>query len=227
MRRVLGFWIVAVVTAGTLGGSVWARDEGDSVPLLKSGTGFFVTTMGEVLTSAHVVRGCGRIEVWPANAVSGIVASLEAFDAQRDLALLATAYRVTEAARFETRPVRVDSEVVTIGFGLTSTDPLDAVVTRARTGGTTRSQGRELLVRARLYEGNSGGPVVDEHARVVGMVTGRYVNAPDVGVAIRASVLVAFLARASRASTRSATDAPGADPEKTLRDISVFVQCAQ
>jgi S1-C subfamily serine protease len=227
MRRVPGSWIGVIVAASTLAGSVWARDEGDPIPLLKSGTGFFVTTVGEVLTSAHVVRGCDRIEVWQANAVSGIVASLEAFDAQRDLALLATAHRVRDAARFETRPVRGDSEVVTIGFGFTSTDPLDAVVTRARTGSTTRSQGDELLMRARLYEGNSGGPVVDAHARVVGMVTGRYVNAPDVGVAIRASALVAFLARAARAPMMSATDGPGADPEKTLRDISVLVQCAQ
>jgi S1-C subfamily serine protease len=227
MRRVPGSWIVVTVAASVLAGSLRARDEGDSVPLLKSGTGFFVTTAGEVLTSAHVVRGCARIEVWRANAASGIVASLEAVDAQRDLALLATAHRVSEAARFDTRPVRADSAVATIGFGLTSSDPLDAVVTRARTGGTTRTHGGALLVRARLYEGNSGGPVVDARARVVGMVTGRYVNVPDVGVAIRASALVAFLAGAARASAMSATDAPGADPEKTLREISVFVQCAR
>jgi S1-C subfamily serine protease len=219
---------VVVIAACLLVGTVWARDEGDSAARLKSGTGFFVTSAGEVLTSAHVVRGCDRIEVWDANGAPSIVASLEALDAQRDLALLATARRVSKAAKFETGLLRADSAVATIGFGLTATDPLDALVTYARTAGTERSQRSGLLLlRARLYEGNSGGPVVDAHARVVGMVTGRYVNAPDVGVAIRASELVTFLARAARGAMMPSTQTPGADPEETLRDISVFVQCAQ
>lgn len=240
--------LCTIVAAGMLGGKVGAavRDEIDparvrstetnSTPiktdaerparLLRSGTAFFVTQAGELLTSGHTVRGCRHIEVWPDDDAR-LGASLEALDTRLDVALLATHRRVSRIAVPRTEPVSQLDPVFTIGYGLTASTPLQPVVTRGRIDATVDAKARRLLViQAMLYEGNSGGPVLDEGGLLIGMVVGRYVNRPDLAVAIGASELMRFLgARAAR--PRTSTDrATGEGPRQTLRDISALVQCA-
>ncbi|WP_043283792.1 S1 family peptidase [Paraburkholderia oxyphila] len=203
------------------------RGEGTDA-WLRSGTGFFVTYAGELLTSAHVVRGCERIEVWPTDAASGIAASLESIDERLDVALLATHRSVSRVAVLGGGPVSSGASVFTIGFALTPSTPLDPVITRARAVGTVRSQGRRLLVlRARLYQGNSGGPVIDERGTLVGMVIGRYVKRPGMGVAVCASELARFLAGALRNSQTPMARASNEDPDKELQGIAALVQCVK
>ncbi|RDK02207.1 S1 family peptidase [Paraburkholderia lacunae] len=197
------------------------------VGLFRSGTAFFVTQAGEMLTSGHVVRGCERIEIWP-NDASSLPATLVSIDDQLDVALLATHHKVSRVAVFAGEPVRKNGSVFTIGFGLTPSSPLVPVITRGRAAGTARANGHLLLVvRAALHEGNSGGPVIDERGLLVGMVVGRYVDRLDLGVVVRASELAKFLGT-TRVMSRNSTDgAAKEDPGKNLRGISILVQCIQ
>ena len=208
------------------------RGSGEDVDrYFRSGTGFFVTYAGELLTSGHVVRGCERIEVWPTDASSGVAASLESIDERLDVALLATHRSVSRVAILGGGPISRGQSVFTIGFGLTPSTPLDPVITRARADGMVRSQARRLFVlSARLYQGNSGGPVIDERGLIIGMVVGRYLTRPGVGVAICASELTRFLASAWRTSQTSQSPTERAtkeDPGEDLRGISALVQCVK
>ncbi len=220
--------LCTMVAAGMLGGKAGAgvRDEIDPVRLHRSGTAFFVTQDGELLTSGHIVRGCRHIEVWR-DEDARLDASLEALDSRLDVALLATHRRVSRIAVPRAGPVSRHAAAFTIGYGLTASTPLQPVVTRGRVDATVDAKARRLLVmQAMLYEGNSGGPVLDEHGLLIGMIVGRYVNRPDRAVAIDAGELARFLG-AKAATPRTSTDRePGEGPRQTLREISALVQCA-
>ncbi len=195
--------------------------------MFRSGTAFFVTQSGEMLTSAHVVRGCERINVWPRDMTS-IPASLVAIDEQLDVALLATNRAVKTAARPLAISVHQGMSVYTIGFGLTPSSPLVPVMTRGYVHGTAQPKGHRLLVlRAALHEGNSGGPVVDAQGALLGMIVGRYTNNPELSVAVRAQDLARFLDARPGAPTPPILQAPEMKPGARLRQISALVQCLE
>lgn len=161
--------------------------------LLRSGTAFFISRSGEMLTSAHVVRGCKRIDVW-AGEQSMIPATLVAMDSDLDVALLSTDRTVDMTAAPVDQAIAPGSSVYTIGFGLTASSPRVPVITHGYVNGTVEDKDRRLLVlRAALHEGNSGGPVVDAKGTLRGMIIGRYADRPELSVAVRAQDLARFI----------------------------------
>lgn len=215
---------VAVSMAAGHGGEPAGERGRDGMQ--RSGTAFFVTLAGEMLTSAHVVRGCRRIEVWASDG-KRLPVSLVATDDRRDLALLATQQAVTAVARPVARSARQGAPIYTIAFGITPSSPLVPVMTRGHLHGNAQPKGHRLLVlRAALYAGNSGGPVVDAKGGLLGMVVGRYEKKPDLGVAVPAADLAQFLAAHSLPG-QPATHATDKDPDTALRQVSALVQCVE
>jgi S1-C subfamily serine protease len=216
---------VAVGIAAGQGGGAPANDRGRD-GMLRSGTAFFVTHSGEMLTSAHVVRGCRRIEVWVGDG-KRLPASLVATDDHRDVALLATQHAAVAAVRPVARSARQGAPVYTIGFGLTPSSPLVPVMTRGQFRGNAQPKGQRLFVlRAALHEGNSGGPVVDAKGGLLGMVVGRYAKKPDLGVAVPAADLAQFLVAHSTAG-EPAMHTAEMEPDAALRQVSALVQCVE
>jgi S1-C subfamily serine protease len=116
---------------------------------------------------------------------------------------------------------------LTIGFGAVPSKPREPRPTPGRViGGVTDSRGYPLLlIRADLREGNSGGPVIDADDTLLGMVTGRDAEQPELGVAVPAKVIAAFV---TQYITRSGSASREEHPINTadfLRAISVLVQC--
>lgn len=210
--------------ARTLALAAHGNDKGRE-GMLRSGTAFFVSRSGEMLTSAHVVRGCRRIDVWPSD-MKNVSASVVAIDDHRDVALLATNHAVDMTARPLARPVSQGTPVYTIGFGLTPSSPLVPVMTRGYVRGTAQPGGHRLLVlRAALHEGNSGGPVVDAQGALLGMIVGRYAKKPDLSVAVPARDLAQFLDSTSTALAGPIPQDAEIAPDTRLRQISALVQC--
>ena len=197
--------------------------------LLRSGTAFIVSRDGYMLTSAHVVRDCQKIEIWPGNAPP-LAARLVAVDDQLDIALLSTERMVDFAATPPAAPLKAGQAVIyTIGFGLTPSTPRVPVLTQGFFDGTAWRDGRPLLViRAHLYEGNSGGPVIDTRGALQGMVIGRYVTRPDLSVAVRSKEIAGFLKAhgIESMSLRLRAQAGGSRSEQ-LSTMASLVQCAQ
>lgn len=133
-----------------------------------SGTGFFVGREGYVLTNNHVVQNCSGITLEGAG--RGAAASLVARDAENDLALLKAAIipPVEAELRSEYFPVTNDESVVTVGFPGTS-----GLTTReARVLAPQGPGGEEkwLQFTDSVAQGNSGGPLLDSAANVIGVV---------------------------------------------------------
>ncbi|HZZ11743.1 MAG TPA: serine protease [Paraburkholderia sp.] len=202
-----------------------AAAEPASSGLLRSGTAFFVTHGGNMLTSAHVVRGCKVIVVWPRSA-AGVPASLVLIDNRLDVALLATHRAVDTFAVPATRPIEAGAPVYTIGFGLTASSPRVPVLTRGEAKGVVEVSGHPLLVlHAELHEGNSGGPLIDASGRLVGMIVGRYADAPESSVAVRTEEL-SRLPGAMPAAGEGPAQPPAPQSWRArLEKMAALVQC--
>jgi len=81
-----------------------------------SGTAFYVSQAGHLITNAHVVEGCWVASIAPSGVPKG-TARVLARDAVNDLALLETTMKPTEWARFR-RHVRLGENVYAFGFPL-------------------------------------------------------------------------------------------------------------
>jgi S1-C subfamily serine protease len=210
--------------------------EDDKGP--SSGTGFFASSEGHVVTNAHVVDGCGRVEVVPGDGVR-IAARVVARDKANDLALLKTALKPPKVASF--RPgIRLGEGVAAFGYPLSE---LLASSGNFTLGNVTALAGmgddsRYLQISAPVQPGNSGGPLVDQSGNVVGVVTAK-LNALKVMVATKGDIPqnVNFAIKAAHVtsfleSNRLAVDAgtlgpnlPPADLAEHAKGISVYVHC--
>ena len=82
-----------------------------------SGTGFFITADGAVVTNAHVVEGCSAIRVTSDQGATA-VAKVVARDDRNDLALLGTGLAARKTAAFRTS-IRLGEAVEAFGYPLT------------------------------------------------------------------------------------------------------------
>ena len=137
-----------------------------------SGTGFYVTTDGLLVTNAHVVRGCERITL-----ANGSRLSIVDVDAASDLALLRDidAEVTTPLALRQGRGVRLAESVLVAGYPLAG---LLSSGLNATTGNVSALAGlgddrRRIQITAPLQPGNSGGPVLDQSGNVVGVVVSK------------------------------------------------------
>ncbi|MCP4382037.1 MAG: trypsin-like serine protease [Hyphomicrobiales bacterium] len=136
-----------------------------------SGSGFVIDRRGHILTNAHVVEKCGFVRVG-----SGQDAELVAFDETNDLALLVSqSTRTIEPLVFRSDPVRLGEQVIAAGYPLrgvlaTSLNLTPGIVSSLS---GPRNDIRSFQTSAVVQPGNSGGPMLDQSGKVLGVVVGK------------------------------------------------------
>lgn len=174
---------------------------------ISSGTGFFVSRSGHVLTNLHVVNQCRRIVV--AGAFGAQLAQVVGRNARHDLALLRVDATGTETGLFrdDLLPVKKGERVAIIGYpgeswrtGKTVTREAEIISDKGPRGEDTWIQLSDMI-----EHGNSGGPLLDGYGNVIGVIVAKAViytyqkSAPEngtynnSGVAIANSVVKKFL----------------------------------
>lgn len=194
-----------------------------------SGSGFFVSRDGHLLTNHHVIDGCTRVSVKPSSAPRHLPANVIGADKIDDLAVLEYSGRTKSVAKFR-KPLdmQVGDKVAVIGHplhGLVAIKPIFVT-------GKVRKFQEERLARmgrfaidADIRRGNSGGPVIDDRGYVVGVVSAK-INTPvmfkrtgeihrDIGIIIRQDRALRFLERFNIAYT-------GGDVRPPLEDKVLF-----
>jgi serine protease Do len=137
------------------------------------GSGVIVDSNGHIVTNYHVVRGASEIEVGLSDG-RRLKGQLLGFDAGTDLAVLKIdAQDLTAAEWGDSQELEVGALVWAAGspFGLQRTVTFGIVSAKHRAGLAGTPYQDFVQTDAAVNPGNSGGPLVDELGRVVGINT--------------------------------------------------------
>lgn len=216
---------------------------GDRSVRLSTGTGFYVSKTGQVLTNAHVVKGCAAVAIKGNGDTTARKVSVQASDAASDLALLSLVDTPSAPppALLWRRDVRLGEEIAIFGFPYVGTLAISGTFTR---GDVTALAGlannnAHFQLSAPVQPGNSGGPVVDERGNVVGVVVAK-LNAlavakaggdipQNVNFAIKSGQALTFLEThgvAVPSANTTTARLSGPDMAERLQNGSVLVVCA-
>jgi len=203
-----------------------------------SGTGFFVSSEGHVLTNAHVVNECSAIEVATGSgeAISGHLLSR---DSANDLALIKTSAKPQKVAAFR-MGVRLGESVAAFGYPLTNILSTSGNFTLGNVTALSglKDDSRYFQISTPVQPGNSGGPLFDQNGNVVGVVSAKLdalkvmvaTNGDipqNVNFAIKGTLAATFLESnrlTAQQGTASQALAP-ADLADQARAVSVLVRC--
>jgi tetratricopeptide (TPR) repeat protein len=139
------------------------------------GSGFFVSSSGEILTNHHVIEGATSAKVRTLDGRLVPVQVILADDAKSDLArLLVLNEEDTPYLPVATERPQVGDHVMVMGspMGLdeTVTEGIVSAVPEQRAG-QSDLEPATLQITAAISEGSSGGPVLNERGEVVGVAT--------------------------------------------------------
>jgi serine protease Do len=142
-----------------------------ATPMRASGSGFFISPDGYILTNNHVVEGAQKITVRTTDERT-LEAQVVGRDPETDLAVIKVEGHNQPFVSFEDRArPRVGDWVVAVGnpfnLGGTATAGIVSALSRPRVSGSGYVD--YMQIDAPINHGNSGGPTFDLYGRVVGV----------------------------------------------------------
>ena len=162
-----------------------------------TGTGFAVNNQGYFVTNEHVVQNCSLIgilfndKLYPAEIYSK--------NSNLDLAILKVSSSLTKKHIKFAPEVKTGLSVTALGYPLSFDLGTDIKVTTGIISSMNGYQGNQsnFQFTASIQPGNSGGPLVDQFNRLVGITTAALVGEEfqNVNFAIKSSVLQRFLSK--------------------------------
>ena len=169
MKRI-ALLLCLMIVAGS--SSLWGAERLDVPAANPAGSGVIVHSDGYILTAEHVIADAKRIFVLTAGEFRA-PAILVSTDSEHDLALLKIeTVGLTEAPIGYAGAVRLDQEVITVGF---SFGLREVSVTRGRVAAVrTRGVQRVFQVDAAINPGNSGGAIFNGRGEVIGVMTSKF-----------------------------------------------------
>jgi S1-C subfamily serine protease/ribosomal protein L7/L12 len=202
-----------------------------------TGTGFFITDDGYLISNAHVVEGASQIRL--VTSMGFIDAKVVKVDLANDLALLKAEGKFSSLPIAASRGVKLGNTVATVGFpniGLQGFAPKLAKGEIASLSGAS-DDARYFQISVPVQPGNSGGALVDERGNVVGIVSAK-LNASaalaasgslpeNVNYAVKSSFLLSFLesvpAVSAKLKSPNTVDEKFSDVVKSAQDAAVLV----
>ncbi|HKW06539.1 MAG TPA: trypsin-like peptidase domain-containing protein, partial [Candidatus Dormibacteraeota bacterium] len=149
-----------------------------------AGTGMIISSNGEILTNNHVVTGSTSISVTVQGRSQSYSAHVVGVDVSRDVAVIQIDQGVSglPTVKFaNSSSLQVGDAVIAIGNALGQggaphvetghITALDQTITASEGGGTTETLDGMIQSDAVIYEGDSGGALVNSAGQVVGMIT--------------------------------------------------------
>jgi S1-C subfamily serine protease len=213
-----------------------ANSDSSESPIA-SGSGFFITEDGYLITNEHVVKDATRVRL--VTSAGPIAAKVVKVDAANDLALLKAEGRFASLPIASSRTVKLGGTVATVGFpniGLQGFAPKLAKGEIASLSGAT-DDARYFQISVPVQPGNSGGALVDERGNVVGIVAAKLSAAAaldatgalpeNVNYAVKSSFLLSFLESvpdvASKLKEPNMKEEKFEDVVKSAQDAAVLV----
>lgn len=163
-----------------------------------SGTGFFLSSDGYIVTNNHVIENAqnGNIKITGINEDyhTSYKARVEVVDKQNDLAILkiigsVPSIKIPYTFKFTTSSV--GEECFVLGYPLISSMGKDIKLTNGIISSKTGFDGNiaQYQISAPIQPGNSGGPLFDKNGNIIGIVQAKHTQAENAGYAIKASYI--------------------------------------
>jgi S1-C subfamily serine protease len=143
--------------------------------MVQSGTGFFVSNLGHIVTNEHVVSGCNDVTV--RGSIEPVQGRVIAVDKERDLALIKADTRPRRVAsiRASEENMNINDQVMVIGYPLERGITGEYKIERSVIVGLEGPQNEPYWIQFAdaALQGNSGGPLLDSSGNVVGVIVGK------------------------------------------------------
>lgn len=155
-------------------GAALGADSAKSKKSQSSGSGFLIGSNGTIVTNHHVIDGCESLRIHTQHFEYN--ARIVASDESNDLAVVqAEAPVKLELLTIRSSPAKLAEPVAALGY------PLPGVLSPsvgASTGTISSLSGirgdtRFIQINAPIQPGNSGGPLIDEHGAVIGVIVSK------------------------------------------------------
>lgn len=149
------------------------RKSPDDTYKVASGTGFYISEDGHIITNHHVIDGCENMKV---HSKGTIIDTLKiADDKVNDLALLKISKRPSHVFALTEKSPYPLQEVIVAGFPfgeqVSSTLKFTQGIVSSLAGlGNDYSQ---IQIDAAIQPGNSGGPILDEYGNIVAVAVAK------------------------------------------------------
>jgi len=165
------------------------------------GTGFVISGDGYMLTNHHVVNNARQVRVRVPKAKHSVQVEVVASDATADIALL----RIKDTKGLDLKPLSIvagrtvnrGEPVAVLGFPLGDMVGSGMKLTTGVISATPEAGNQnKLVLDAKVNPGNSGGPLLDSHGAVIGIVSAKsfgFANIESYGLAIPAPEVETFL----------------------------------
>jgi S1-C subfamily serine protease len=174
-----------------------------------SGTGFFVSESGRIVTNHHVAVDCSEMTATTSDKRVFEIDSVVAWDADADIAILQTRSGTFPALAFgDAARTRVGEDIAIVGspLGLSATLSVGIISAIRSDGLTHESFGQRneaakdktgswgLQFSAPISPGSSGSPVLNVRGEVIGVAVGNVTGGQGLNFGIPCSVPVRMLA---------------------------------
>ena len=168
--------------------------DDDEIISASSGSGFFVSKKGHIVTNFHVIDNCNVVKVnFKGKQVN---TKIIAIDKKNDLAIIQTDINPSKVLPVSNKDVTLLQDVIVAGY------PLGKSISssiKMHKGSVTALTGYEdnysnFQTDATINQGNSGGPIIDKYGNVVGIAVATWVEQGVQGIhfGIKSSVLKTF-----------------------------------
>jgi S1-C subfamily serine protease len=200
----------------------------DLVPAA-SGTGFFVSKEGHIITNYHVIEGCDVNKL--AYKGKSFNTDTIAVDKKNDLAILKTKLIPSRVYSVSNNDVNLLEDIIIAGYPLGK--KVSATIKTSK-GSITALAGygdnySEFQTDAALNQGNSGGPIIDQKGNVVGVAVANYGKKAGVesfNFGIKSSTLKTFAsANGLKFLPPNNRDLSNKDLGQLITEATIYLEC--
>ena len=145
-------------------------DESELI-IIGSGSGFFISSQGHIVSNAHVVGGCKKIKVYENG--KEILLNILDTDTKNDVGLVKGKFKNTKYLNIKSDGAELGEDIVAFGYPLVDTLSDSVKLTKGIVSALAGPNNNFAMIQidAALQPGNSGGPVLNMNGLVVGIAS--------------------------------------------------------
>ena len=145
-------------------------DESELI-IIGSGSGFFISSQGHIVSNAHVVGSCKKIKVYENG--KEIFLNILDTDTKNDVGLVKGKFKNTKYLNIKSDGAELGEDIVAFGYPLVDTLSDSVKLTKGIVSALAGPNNNFAMIQidAALQPGNSGGPVLNMNGLVVGIAS--------------------------------------------------------